>query len=53
MDIIEKFGQFNVFFFFMVTSFLGCIIFAGYSIETQGKTDDEIKQAFVEKKFFA
>lgn len=52
MTITNHFGEFYVFFFFMIISFVGCFIFAGYSVETQGKSDAQIKQEFMQKKFF-
>lgn len=53
MIITETVGEFQVFYFFMLTSFVGCIIFAGYSVETQGKTDSQIKHEFIDKKFMS
>jgi MFS family permease len=44
-------GEFNVFYIFMVISFAGCVIFTGYSIETEGKSGSQIKEEFMEKKF--
>jgi SP family sugar:H+ symporter-like MFS transporter len=51
LDVMQLFGQFNVFYFFMIVSFAGCVIFAGYSVETQGKTEVQINQEFMNKKF--
>jgi SP family galactose:H+ symporter-like MFS transporter len=53
MVITEAVGEFQVFYFFMITSFIGCILFAGYSVETQGKTDSQIKSEFAHKKFMS
>jgi hypothetical protein len=44
-------GPFNTFYIFMVSAFLGCIIFAGYSVETEGKTEAQIQGEFRKKEF--
>jgi len=53
MVIIHAVGEFQVFYFFMLISFVGCVLFTGYSVETQGKTDSQIKSEFTDKKFMS
>lgn len=49
--IMSAFGEFNTFYSFMVISFVGCIVFSGFSIDTEGKSDLQIKNDFKRKKF--
>lgn len=52
-NILEFFGIFPVFTFFMVTGLLGGILVAGYGIVTENKSDAQIKQEFMEKSFMS
>ena len=52
-SIILLFGDFYVFLFFMVTSCIGAILFAGYGIDTERKSDSQIKEEFMGKTFMS
>jgi len=39
LSVINSFGIFVTFFIFMVIAFVGCMLFAGYGVETSGKND--------------
>lgn len=51
LDIMRKFKEFNTFYTFMVVAFVGCVLFAGYSVETEGKSDAQIQSEFRRKQF--
>lgn len=51
LDIMNRFKEFNTFYTFMVVAFLGCVLFAGYSVETEGKSDAQIQSEFRRKQF--
>ena len=52
LNIINILGIFFTFFVFMVISMAGCLLVAGYAVETTGKDDNSIKEAFLSRKFF-
>lgn len=51
LNIIDAVGIYAVFVFFMSMSLIGCVLIAGYGVETKGKEDHEIKDAFLKKRF--
>lgn len=51
--IIKGLGQFTVFLTLMIVALIGSVVFAGYSITTENKTDAEIKDEFMCKTFMS
>lgn len=49
--LLETFGNFWIFFFAQNVCFLSFVLFAGYSINTNNKTAEQIKLEFQQKKF--
>lgn len=52
-NIIDFFGGFYVFLFFMIMGVIGSIIIAGFGIVTENKTDEQIKNEFANKTFMS
>ena len=48
--ILKRFDIVPVFIFFMLMSFLGFFLFNNYAIDTENKTDEEIRREFMDKK---
>lgn len=51
LEVMNRFKEFNTFYTFMVVAFVGCVLFAGYSVETEGKSDAQIQSDFRRKQF--
>ena len=49
--LVDKLGAFWVFFFGMVMSFIGALVFIGYAVDTTNKTDAQINKEFEMKTF--
>lgn len=50
-SVYNSLGAFNTFYIFMVAAFIGSIVFAGYSVEIEGKTETQIQNEFRKKEF--
>ena len=49
--VIETFGIFYTFYFFMFMALVGSVVTSGYAIRVNGKTKYQIEKEFVAKKF--